>query len=158
SQKTKISPYEKFKVLAVTGGIPKYLEEILPEHTAETNIQRLCFQPSGLLFREFDQIFSDLFSKRASTYSNIVRTLSKTPLTLDEICADLQIKKSGAFSKYLRNLTLAGFIAIDGTWNLLNKKPSQLKKFRLRDNYLRFYLRYIEPHKQKISKNLFEPG
>ena len=158
AKKDRISSHEKFKVLAITGGIPKYLEEILPEQSAEANIQRLCFQSTGLLFREYDQIFSDLFSKRSQTYSNIVSTLSKKALDLDEICSALQIEKSGAISEYLHNLILAGFVSEDGTWNLKSKKASQLKLFRLRDNYLRFYLKYIQPNKEKISKNLFELG
>ncbi len=155
-QKDKVSSYEKFKVLAVTGGIPKYLEEVLPEYSAEANIQRLCFQLKGLLFREYDQIFSDLFSKRSQLYSNIVSTLSKKPLSLAEICNRLEIKKSGATSKYLHNLILSGFVSKDGTWNLKSKKLSQLKQFRLKDNYLRFYLKYIQPHKEKIAKDLFD--
>ena len=60
-QKNRISSHEIFKVLSVTGGVPKYLEEVNPKLSAEENINRLCFQPEGLLFREFDQIFSDLF-------------------------------------------------------------------------------------------------
>ena len=59
----KISAYEKFKVLAVTGGVPKYLEEIKPQLSAEENIRQLCFERAGLLFNEFDQIFSDIFAK-----------------------------------------------------------------------------------------------
>ena len=158
SQKEKISPYEKFKVLSVTGGIPKYLEEILPEQSAETNIQRLCFQSNGLLFREYDQIFSDLFFKKSQIYSKIIGILSKKPLELDKICNELQIEKSGVLSKYLHNLILAGFVSEDGTWNLKSKKTSQLKQFRLKDNYIRFYLKYLEPNKNKISKNLFDSG
>jgi uncharacterized protein len=158
NQKNRISPYEKFKVLAVTGGIPKYLEEIIPEQTAEENIQRLCFQSKGLLFREYDQIFSDLFSKRSTTYSKIISTLNKKSLTLDEICKALKIEKSGNSSRYLHDLILSGFIAEDGTWNLKNSKTSTLKKFRLKDNYIRFYLRYIKPNKAKIDKGLFSAG
>ncbi len=56
-----ISVYEKFKVLAVTGGVPKYLEEINPKLSAEDNIKKLCFTEGGLLVREFEQIFSDIF-------------------------------------------------------------------------------------------------
>ena len=63
-QNHRISAYEKLKVLNITGGIPKYLEEILPQESAESNISRLCFKPEGLLFQEYDQIFSDLFSKK----------------------------------------------------------------------------------------------
>ena len=157
-QKDRLSSYEKFKLLAVTGGIPKYLEEIIPEQTAEENIQRLCFQSNGLLYREYDQIFSDLFSKRAKTYSHIISTLNKKALTLDEICKILKKEKSGNISKYLHGLISAGFVSEDGTWNLKEEKASQLKKFRLKDNYIRFYLRYIEPNKRKISKNFFDSG
>jgi AAA+ ATPase superfamily predicted ATPase len=158
SEKTKVSPYEKFKVLSVTGGIPKYLEEIIPEQSAERNIQRLCFQSQGLLFREYDQIFSELFSKKSYFYSQIVTALSKQPLNLDEICDELEIEKSGVISDYLHDLVLAGFISEDGTWNLKSKQSSQLKKFRLRDNYLRFYLKYIQPHKDQIELGVFETG
>ena len=44
------------KVLLVTGGIPRYSEEIDPRHTAEANIKRLCFSPAGLLFNEYDHV------------------------------------------------------------------------------------------------------
>jgi len=155
-QRNKVSPYEKFKVLSVTGGIPKYLEEIIPTQSAEDNIHRLCFQSDGLLFREFNQIFSDLFSKRAQTYGNIVKTLSHVSLTLDEICEKLGLEKSGSVSQCLNDLALAGFVQEDCTWNLSTKGESHLKKFRLKDNYLRFYLRYIEPTKDRIEKDLFE--
>lgn len=155
-QKNHVSHYEKFKMLSVTGGIPKYLEEIISTQSAEDNIHRLSFQPDGLLFREFDQIFSDLFSKRAPTYSNIVKTLAHSSSTLDEICKKLNLEKSGSVSRYLDDLALAGFVQEDCTWNLSTKGESHLKKFRIKDNYLRFYLRYVEPNKDRISKGLFE--
>lgn len=156
AQKNKISAYEKLKVLSVTGGVPKYLEEIIPSESAEDNIHKLCFQSNGLLFREFEQIFSDLFSKKAQTYRNIVKTLANSPLSLDEICKQLHLEKSGSLSRYLDNLVLAGFVHEDCTWNLFTKAESRLKKFRLRDNYIRFYLRHIEPNKDKITKDIFE--
>jgi len=152
----KISAYEKFKMLSVTGGIPKYLEEIIPTQSSNDNIQRLCFQSDGLLFQEFDQIFADLFSKKATTYGNVVKTLDHSSLSLEEISQKLGIEKGGYLSKCLDDLALAGFIQEDCTWNLSTKEESRLKKFRLKDNYLRFYLRYIEPNKDRISKNLFK--
>lgn len=156
SRRNKVSAYEKFKMLSVTGGVPKYLEEIIPSHSSDDNIQRLCFQSEGILFREFDQIFYDLFSKKSITYGNIVKALDHSSLSLDEISKNLGIGKSGYLSRCLDDLALAGFVQEDCTWNLSKKKESRLKKFRLKDNYLRFYLRYIEPNKDRISKNLFE--
>jgi len=39
-----ISAYEKLKLLAITGGVPRYLELINPNLTAEDNIRDLFFQ------------------------------------------------------------------------------------------------------------------
>lgn len=47
-----VSPYEKAKILAVTGGIPRYLEEVDTNRSSEENIKRLCFSRGGLLVTE----------------------------------------------------------------------------------------------------------
>ena len=59
------SSTEKFDILSVVGGVPKYLEEIRPSLTADENIRRMCFLKQGLLFREFDETFSDVFGRHA---------------------------------------------------------------------------------------------
>jgi len=41
-QRKTVSSYEKFKLLAVTGGVPRYLEEIRPHLSAEENIRDLA--------------------------------------------------------------------------------------------------------------------
>ncbi len=151
-QSDRVSAYEKLKILSVTGGVPKYLEEIIPSESAENNISRLCFKPDGLLFREYDQIFSDLFSRRAHTFDKIIRILAEGSKNLDEICANLKIEKSGNISSYLHELISTGFISEDQTWNIKDNKPSTLKTFRLMDNYIRFYLKFIYPNKQKIEQ------
>lgn len=63
----KVSAYEKFKMLCVTGGVPRYLESINPKVSTEENIRRLFYRKEGLFFKEFDRIFSDIFSTRSST-------------------------------------------------------------------------------------------
>ncbi len=157
-KKDRISAYEKLKILGVTGGVPKYLEEIVPTESADKNIHHLCFRQEGLLYREYNQIFSDLFSKRAGTFDKIIRVLADGAKNLDEICATLEIDKSGNISKYLHELISAGFISEDRTWNIKSKKKSILKLFRIKDNYIRFYLKFIEPNSSKIENNGFSPN
>ncbi len=152
-RKKKISAYEKFKILSVTGGVPRYLEEIDPNLTAEQNIHNLAFRKGGLLVEEFDRIFSDLFSKRSPLYKEIVSRLAEGDATLDQISTAIQLEKGGTLSDYLKDLVEIGYVAQDHTWNLKNKIQSNLCKFRLKDNYLRFYLKYIEPHRSQIEKN-----
>src|SRR5262249_37677597 len=99
NESSHISAYEKFKLLAVTGGIPRYLEEIKPSLSAEENVKDLCFLKGGTLVNEFNEIFSDLFSKRSATYKKIVQVLSSTPLELKDICKKLEIKQTGFISE-----------------------------------------------------------
>ena len=138
-----ISSYEKLKVLAVTGGIPKYLEEINPKVSAEENIKRLCFTNGAILVEEFSQIFSDLFLRDSPFYKKIVETLISGPKEREEIGRILRIGSAGGrLSEYLQELELAGFITRDHTWKIASGVDSKLRKYRLSDNYIRFYLKY----------------
>jgi hypothetical protein len=55
-------------------------------------------------------------------------------------------------SGYLEDLVETGYVTKDHTWNTKDGQVSNLCKFRLKDNYLRFYLKYIEPRLSQITK------
>jgi len=149
-----ISAAEKLRLLCVTGGVPRYLEEIRPDQTAEQNIKRMCFSPGGLLFTEFDKIFKDIFGTRSATFKRIVEALSGASLEPGQLCQALDVKPTGGLSEMLAILEAAGMVARDFAWNTSGHKTA-LSKYRIRDNYLRFYLRYIEPVKEKVEQGLF---
>lgn len=73
SENERISSHEKLKLLAVTGGIPRCLEHINPVLSAEENVRQMCFNKAGILFNEFEKIFSDLFSPKNILYKDINR-------------------------------------------------------------------------------------
>jgi len=150
-----VSSYDKLKFLAVTGGVPRYLEEVVPVLPVDENIRRLCFQRDGILFHEFEQIFSDLFDRRGSIYRRIVSHLSGNSSVMQGIFDGLGMQKNGVLSSYLEDLTLAGFVARDFAWNLKTLEVSKLSRYRLCDNYLRFYLKYIQPNRHRIEKGRF---
>ncbi|MGD9108205.1 MAG: ATP-binding protein [Gammaproteobacteria bacterium] len=150
-----ISPYEKMKVLSVTGGVPRYLEEINPKISAEENIRNLCFKDGALLFKEFDQIFNDIFTNRNIIYKNILTFILEGQYQYEHIYKKLGVQKSGLISEYLTDLEKAGFISRDYTWHIATGKASKLSKYRISDNYIRYYLKYIEPNKEIIKKGAF---
>jgi uncharacterized protein len=152
-----VSAAEKLKVLAVTGGVPRYLEEIDPTQTAEQNIERLCFNPGGLLFNEFDQIFHDIFSKRADTYRRIVATLIDRAMSVTEISQALGQDKGGTLNSALADLESAGFVGKDMAFDPGTAKTRPRKiRYRILDNYLRFYLKYVAPEREQIKKGLYQ--
>ncbi|MEI8055757.1 MAG: ATP-binding protein [bacterium] len=155
-QAKNISPFEKFKILSITGGIPRYLEEIDASVNAEENIRELCFRKGGILVDEFQHIFSNIFKRRSPTYRAIIELLVYGPKDAVEISKCLNTEITGLLSSYLEELCLSGFIKRDYGWNLKTGYDTKLSKYRLSDNYLRFYLRYIDKHKSKIDRGSFE--
>lgn len=152
----RLSAVEIFDLLSVTGGVPRYLEEINPHQSASENIQRLFFQPEGYLFNDFNQIFSDIFGKQAQNKHQILNTLASGARSLTAIANELSIERNGHLSRNLLELELAGFIARDQGYNPATAKPSKCPCFRICDNYTRFYLKYVEPHRDIIRKNVYE--
>ena len=151
-KETRITAYEKFKLLSVTGGVPLYLEQIRPDLPAEQNIRDLCFTKGGLLVREFDEIFSDLFKKSKGKHKEIIVCLADGPKESAQIRKEIEKSQGGSYSKHLSELVKAGFVTRDFTWSLKNGKIGKFSRYRLSDNYLRFYLKYIAPNRVKIDK------
>ena len=75
--------------------------------------------------------------------------------SLDDIFRLLKIKKSGTISAYLDDMAQAGFVGRSYSWNLSNGTLSKLRQFYISDNYVRFYLKYIEPNKRRIQQGAF---
>jgi len=150
----RVSASEKLRLLCVTGGVPRYLEEIRPDQTAEQNIKRMCFSPEGLLFSEFDKIFRDIFEARSASFKRIVEALAERPMEPRELCDALGVKSTGGLSEQLSILVASGMVARDYSWNTSGRRTA-LSKYRIRDNYLRFYLKYVEPEKEKTERGLY---
>jgi len=79
------SAQEKFMALALTGGVPWYLEQLNPELPISENIRKLCFEPDGLFVDEFKYIFHDLFGKRLKICKKIVEVLKDGAKDYEEI-------------------------------------------------------------------------
>lgn len=154
--KNRISSYEKLQVLAVTGCIPRYLEELNLADSSEANIQRMCFRPDSYLFKDFDHIFHDIFSRRAPAYREIVNVLTKGPKSLSEIALAIEKERSGYIGECLEDLQASGFIKKYMISPIGKKGNSRKHQYRISDNYLRFYLTQIVPKAQAIQEGLYE--
>ncbi len=149
------SDLDVFKILSVTGGIPWYLEQIHPQQSIDENIKRLCFEKNGMLVEEFNRIFRDLFKKRGEIYEKIIKALAKGMQNLDEIRDRVGYALSGSLSQYLDAMETSGYISKHYSWNLKTGHIGRQSLYRISDNYLHFYLKYIQPNLSKIRKNAF---
>jgi len=101
-------------------------------------------------------IFKDLFGERQSDiHRRIVSFLAKQSATYDDISDAVAYPSSGPLTDYLAELIEADFISRDYTWSLKTGKTGKLNKYRLKDNYLRFYLKYIRPRLDQINQQKY---
>jgi AAA+ ATPase superfamily predicted ATPase len=143
------SETEKLILLSLTGGVPWYIEQINSHYSSVDNIKNLCFKKNSLLVKEYKHIFHDLFGNRSQIYQKIITLLASADCDYDTLSEKLEYAKSSALSAYLDELILSGYISQYTSWMFkTGRQSTKLKKYRLSDNFLRFYFRYM---KNKIN-------
>jgi len=152
----KASLYDICTILAIMGGVPWYLEKISRQYTTSQNIKNLCFEPRGLLVKEFDSIFHDLFNGHGSTYKRIVYLLADGMKDSDEIKQALDLADVAMLETCMHDLVTAGFVSKHAPWSFTTGKAKEKESlYRLCDNYLRFYIKYIEPRMSTINQKKY---
>ena len=151
----RMSSTEKLDILSVVGGIPRYLEEVRPSLTVDENIRRLCFLKQGMLFREFDETFNDVFGKQAESRRRVLEVLSRGSMTTTDIAECLGGEVNGHLTRTLKELEYSGFVARESSLNAITGKPQRMERYRICDNYTRFYLHFIRPNAVAINNGLF---
>ena len=154
----RIDEHEIVDVLSVTGGVPRYLEEIDPSLSADENVRRLCFSEDGPLFKDFEAIFSETFGPTTLVKAEILRRLADGPATCSELADRLGVGRGGSLSKNLDELAEAGFAAKDENVNPATGRAAKEARYRVCDNYTRFYLKYVEPREAEIRGGRFGFG
>lgn len=151
----RIAPREIIDVLSITGGVPRYLEEMDVGLSADENIRRMCFSKGGELFKDFDALFDPLLGADMSLKRSILEALVEGPKTGAELSAAIESAYNGRFNDVIRDLVGGGFVSDDQGKNPETGEEARISKYRLKDNYTRFYLKYVLPHRGEIERGAF---
>ena len=149
SRSIRMSPKQILDLYLVMGGIPFYLKAVEKGLSAMQNINQLCFTANGLLYGEFDRLYSSLF-KNSEAHIEIIKAIAKQPQGTDQSTLERTLKLSvsgGTLTKRLNELEAAGFI--------ISFVPYGREKkgiyYRIIDEYTLFYLRWIKPALNRIK-------
>ena len=149
---------EVIDILSVVGGIPRYLEELTTDRSANENIRAMAFRPKSILRTDFDEMFQDAITRQPTMCARIIRLLVNDSMSSAEVANRLGVDRNGNVGKALLQLEEAGLVACDDGKNPETGESLREKRYRLKDNYCRFYLKYIEPEKSVIDKGQYELG
>ncbi len=133
--------YQILNLYMVMGGIPYYLEQVKKGLSASQNIEKICFEETGLLQSEFKFIFSSLFNK-ADKHEVLLRkiyALGKRA-TRENLIKKAELKSSGDLSTKLNELEESGFLKSFTPFGVNKTK----KIYVISDYYTLFYIRFIE--------------
>lgn len=145
--KVQLTRYDILQLYMAMGGVPHYLEKVLPGESVAQTLDRLCFDKDGFLRSEFNNVFASLFDQY-DNHETIIRTLStvRKGLTRSEILSKSKISSGGRLTKTLKELEESGFIE-----NYAPYRGTKGSIFRLTDEYSMFYIKYIEPSRPSMN-------
>lgn len=152
SKNLKWNRYQIAEAYMVMGGIPYYLNGIKKGKSAAQCIDKLCFNESGLLYDEFNNLYASLF-RNSANYISVVEALSKKAmgLTREQIVAASKLANGGGLSKVLDELEESGFIRK----YLPFKNKLKHSVYQLTDFYTLFYFNFIK-NKKTATPNYWE--
>lgn len=138
----------------VTGGVAYYLSNVEKGLSAAQLIEKIAFNEKSILFNEFDNLFSSLFDQ-ADICVQIIQEIGKHQYGVGK--RELLKKLGKAFMgsgglKKLEELEEAGFIM---SFTPLYHKRQGIY-YRLIDEYVLFYLRWLAPIRQSLQKKSLE--
>lgn len=133
--------YQIVNLYMVMGGIPYYLEQVKKGLSAVQNIEKICFEETGLLNSEFKFTFASLF-KNAAQHEQILRKIYElgSRATRENLVKKANLSSSGDLSNKLNELEESGFLKSYVPFGI-NKSR---KIYVISDYYTLFYLRFIE--------------
>ena len=133
----------------VFGGIPEYLQKLDPEAGFWENVSEKLLSKGAPLYEEAEFLLRMEF-REPRNYMLILRSISYGHHTLGEICNYSGMEKS-MVSKYLDVLTSLELVRPEKPFGASEKFKRRL--YWISDQYLKFWFRYILPHKSEIESN-----
>jgi len=145
---------ERVATYAVLGGVPAYLEQFNPNQNLSKNIRNHLFNKTGMFRNEPAVLISDLV-RETRIYEAILRAISIGKRRPSEIAEMIGFPTSN-LPPYLKRLTELHLIErqVPATIPFSQRQTTTKSRYMVRDAYLRFYFRFIEPNQEMVEQGL----
>lgn len=134
---------------SVTGGTPMYLMLFDYDRTLAENIQTQLLSPTAVLYNEPEFLLRTEL-RNPARYMSILEAVALGHTTPNEISGATGIDP-GPLSKYLQTLRRLRLIDREVPVTASSQK-SKRSQYRVADEFLRFWFRYVEPNRSSIEE------
>lgn len=145
----KLSDRQLIESYAVTGGVPKYIETFEPYGDVYTAIERCVMSKESYLYEE-PAFLLEKEVQDVGSYFSIIKTIASGKEKQSEIAAALNVAQTN-LPKYLK--TLIDLDILEREVPATEDKPEKSKMglYKIKDNYIRFWFRFIYPYRSYIE-------
>jgi len=134
---------------AVTGGTPMYLTLFDYDAPLADNVRSRILSPLAVLYNEPEFLLRTEL-RTPARYMSILEAVALGHTTPNEVSGATGID-SGPLSKYLQTLRRLRLLEREVPVTASNKK-SKRSRYRVADEFLRFWFRYVEPNRSGIEE------
>lgn len=131
----------------ITGGIPKYIEHFIDKECfTSAAILDEILRDNSLFLEEGKHVLIEEFGKEYTTYFSILSLLASSKTSRREIESVLQKDIGGHLSRLEQDYQI-----IERRIPILAKPGSKTVKYRIRDNFLNFWFRFIYKNRGAVE-------
>jgi uncharacterized protein len=146
------APDDRLRAYAVYGGTPDYLQTIRPENTLETNIIETILERGSPLYDEVRFILQQEL-REPRNYFAVLQAIASGNTRQNEIKQATGLESITPYLETLQQLHL-----VERTVPVTETQPHKSRRglYRLKDNYLRFWFRFVLPNWSQLERGAKE--
>lgn len=135
---------------AVTGGVPKYIELFGQEADIYQSISEHILETTGFLYEEPTFLLQNEVSE-IGNYFSIIKAIAAGNTKLSKIATVMEVPQT-SLSKYLH--TLIELDILEREIPVIEPNPEKSKKglYKIKDNFLRFWFRFVYPSRSYLER------
>jgi AAA+ ATPase superfamily predicted ATPase len=139
---------DQVRAYAVYGGIPAYLQTLLPEESLRENILNGILTRGSYLYDEAHFLLQQEL-REPRNYFAILQAIANGKTRLNEIKQATGLEGATAYLDTLQQLHL-----VDRLVPVTESQPQKSRRgiYRLKDHYLRFWFRYVLPNRSQLER------
>ena len=144
----KFKPDDRLRTYAVYGGTPAYLHTLRPGQTLETNILNGVLERGAFLYDEIRFLLQQE-QREPRNYYAILQAIAAGNTRPNEIKQAAGLESITAYLETLQQLQL-----VERCVPVTESQPQKSRRgiYRLRDNFLRFWFRFVLPNWSQLER------
>ncbi|MFC6614884.1 ATP-binding protein [Halopenitus salinus] len=141
----------QIQLYSVLGGVPAYLEQFDPDRRLLENVEQAILSKGAFLYEEPEFLLRQELHEPA-TYMAILEAIAGGATRVTEIANEIG-RDASSLSRYLQNLT--GLAILEREQPVTD--PNGRGLYRLADDFLRFWFRYVAPNRGTLEQGRTAP-